>query len=195
MPDTDDRASDHEHEPEHEHRINPDTGLPQTSPQAAWPERVEAGSMAISYAITVNANADELWRLLADPHRHHEVDGSGTVKPKVTGPHQLSVGDEFSVHMVMYRVPYVMKLVTTAAEPGRLIEWKHPGGHRWRWEFETLDNDTNDAETTPRTRVTETFDYRRVKPVVARGYRLLRRTNENDKGIRSSLTRLAGRYL
>lgn len=179
-----------------EPRLNPDTGLPQTSPQAAWPTRVEAGPLAISYAITVNADAEELWGILADPHRHHEVDGSGTVKPKVSGPHELAAGEEFSVHMVMYKVPYVMKLVTTQSEPGRVIEWQHPGGHRWRWEFEALTGSSDESsDEAPRTRVSETFDYSGVKPIVARGYRLLRRTNENDKGIRASLTRLAGQYL
>ena len=61
------------------------SGLPQAAPQAAWPERVETGEHQVSYRATVAAPAHELWAMLADPHRHHEADGSGTVRPKVSG--------------------------------------------------------------------------------------------------------------
>lgn len=169
------------------HRVSPETGLPVSAPQAAWPEPVDTGPRQISYRIDVQAPADELWALLADPHRHHEADGSGTVKSRVSGPRRLAVGDEFRVHMKKYGVPYVMKLVTTASEPGELIEWQHPAGHRWRWRFEDLGEG--------RTRVTETFDYSWARPAVARGFELLRITRDNANGIASTLTRLAGQYL
>ena len=162
------------------------TALPQAAAQAAWPERVDVGERQVAYRLTVNAGADELWALLADPHRHHEVDGSGTVKEKVEGPHRLAVGDRFTVHMKKYRIPYVMGLTVTGSEPGRLIEWAHPGGHRWRWEFRDNGDGTTD--------VTETFDYSWVGDRQARAYELLRLQRENGRGISSSLTRLAARY-
>ena len=168
-------------------RTNPETGLPVSAPQAAWPEPVDTGPRQVSYRITVNAPAAELWALLANPHRHHEVDGSQTVQFTKTGPTRLAVGDVFTVAMRKFGVPYTMTLVTTAADEDRVVEWKHPGGHRWRWQFE----DQGDGTTV----VTETFDYSWTRPLVARGYELSRRPGDNANGIRSSLTRLAGRYL
>lgn len=180
--------SENTHRPETgEHPTAHPTSVPQAAAQAAWPERIEVGERQVAHRLTVKAGADELWALLADPHRHHEVDGSGTVKPTVQGPHRLAVGDRFKVHMKKYRVPYVMPLTVTGAEPGRLIEWAHPAGHRWRWEFRDNGDGTTD--------VTETFDYSWAQPVVGKAYELLRLDRENGNGIRASLTRLAAHYL
>ncbi|WP_413544308.1 SRPBCC family protein [Citricoccus nitrophenolicus] len=167
--------------------FNPETGLPTSAPQAGWPEPVDTGPLQVSYRIRIQAPAAELYSILANPHRHHEVDGSATVQYAKTGPDLVSVGDEFSVAMKKFGVPYTMTLVVTAADEDELVEWKHPGGHRWRWRFE----DQGDGSTV----VTETFDYSWTRHVVARGYELTRRPQDNAKGIRASLTRLAGRYL
>ena len=163
------------------------SGLPQAAPQAAWPERVETGEHQVSYRATVAAPAHELWAMLADPHRHHEADGSGTVRPRVSGPHRLAVGDRFRVAMRKYGVPYTMTLTATAVDEDELVEWAHPGGHRWRWAF----RDNGDGTT----EVTETFDYSWARPAVRRAYELLRVPADNGRGIKSSLTRLAGRHL
>lgn len=161
--------------------------LPSAAVQAAWPARIDVGEHQVAYRLTVAAPPAELWALLADPHRHHEVDGSGTVKQKVTGPHRLAVGDQFTVAMKKYGVPYRMTSTVTAADEGALIEWAHPGGHRWRWELvENADGATD---------VTEIFDYSWVRPAQARAYELLRLDRDNARGIRSSLTRLAARHL
>jgi hypothetical protein len=167
--------------------INPETGLPTSAPQAGWPQPVVTGPRQVSYRITVNAPAADLWGILANPHRHQEVDGSETVQYTKTGPSRLSVGDEFTVAMKKFGVPYTMRLVVTAADEGQMIEWQHPGGHRWRWQFE----DRGDGTAV----VTETFDYSWTRPAVARLYELTRRPQDNANGIRSSLTRLAGAYL
>jgi len=155
--------------------------------QAVWPERVDAGPHAVAYRLAVAAPAEELWGQLADPHRHHEVDGSGTVKQKVTGPHRLAVGDRFTVAMAKFGVPYRMSNTVTRAEPGRVIEWRHPGGHRWRWEFRDLGDG--------RTEVTETFDYSGLPKAAMRAHELVRTPQDNARGIRASLTRLAARHL
>ncbi|MEW1981053.1 SRPBCC family protein [Citricoccus sp. NPDC079358] len=173
--------------PDAEATVNAETGLPTSAPQAGWPQPVDTGPLQVSYRILVNAPASELYPILANPHRHHEVDGSATVQYAKTGPDRLAVGDEFSVAMRKFGVPYTMTLVVTAADENELVEWKHPGGHRWRWRFE----DQGDGSTM----VTETFDYSWTRHVVARGYELTRRPQDNANGIRASLTRLAGRYL
>ena len=177
------------HEPQHASpaALNPETGLPTSAPQAGWPEAVDTGPLQVSYRIRVNAPAAELYSILANPHRHHEVDGSATVQYAKTGPDRLTVGDEFSIAMRKFGVPYTMTLTVTAADADQLVEWQHPGGHRWRWRFE----DQGDGTTV----VTETFDYSWTRHVVARGYELTRRPQDNANGIRASLTRLAGRYL
>ncbi|WGH92805.1 SRPBCC family protein [Auritidibacter ignavus] len=169
--------------------INPDTGLPQTAPQAGWPTALDAGPKVISYRVNVKASPEALWEILADPHRHHEIDGSDTVKPKVSGPHQLTVGDTFKVAMHKFGIDYTMKLTTVAAIPGEIVEWKHPAGHTWRWELAA------DAHHPGYTTVTESFDYSSVPFLVAMAYYFSNTVAFNAQGIQASLTRLAGRYL
>jgi hypothetical protein len=104
----------------------------------------------IARGAVVNAPADDIFALVADPHRHAEIDGSGTVQDKIVGPHELAVGSTFSAGMKQAGLPYTITSTVTAYEPDRLVEWRHPAGHRWRWEFEPIGPTS--------TRITETWD-------------------------------------
>ncbi|WP_295016859.1 SRPBCC family protein [uncultured Micrococcus sp.] len=165
------------------HPSDPAAVRPSAAVQAGWPERVDAGPHRVAYRHTVAAPAEELWAMLADPHRHHEVDGSGTVQATVVGPHRLAAGDRFTVAMRKFGVPYRMTNTVTEAEASRVIEWRHPAGHRWRWEF--LDAGEGVTE------VTETFDYSHLPEAAIRAHELARTPQANARGIRASLTRLA----
>jgi hypothetical protein len=148
----------------------------------------DAGPKAISRSVQVSAPAATLFDIIADPHRHSEIDGSGTVrdvdKCPVKGPHRLSVGDKFTVGMTMYGLPYKITSKATTIEENRVVEWEHPMGHRWRWEL---------AEVGPgATKVTETFDYSTAKvPLVLD---LLGMKKKNADGIESTLLALATKY-
>src|SRR4051812_30198336 len=89
----------------------------------------------VSRRIVVAAPAADLFALVADPHRHGELDGSGTVRNAVSGPDRLRLGDRFSVAMRLGPLPYRITSVVTAFEENTRLEWRHPAGHRWRWEF------------------------------------------------------------
>ena len=147
--------------------------------------RVDAGPDQISRRVEVGAPAATLFAILADPHRHGEIDGSGSVGDAVAGPSSLSEGDRFTVSMSMFGLPYKITSRVTALEPDRLIEWQHPAGHRWRWSFEPIDAD--------RTEVTETFDYRgtgiKGKVLDKIGF-----VDRNDRGIAATLDGLAALY-
>lgn len=146
---------------------------------------IDAGPRRVARRVTVSAPASDIFALIVDPHRHPEIDGSGTVRDiDVKGPHRLSVGDKFTVGMTQYGVPYKITSTTTAVEDGKLIEWQHPLGHRWRWEL---------TESTPgTTHVTETFDYSTAKaPFIVE---LLGMQKKNAEGISSTLQSLASRF-
>jgi hypothetical protein len=102
----------------------------------------------------------------------------------IKGPHRVAVGDKFTVGMKQYGVPYKITSTVTAAEENRVVEWQHPLGHRWRWEF---------AELAPgSTEVTETFDYSTAKvPVLITALGMQRK---NADGIATTLQRLADRF-
>ncbi len=152
---------------------------------AAAVTTVDSGARKVSRQVLVNAPVGEVFDLIADPHRHHALDGSGTVRDTaVTGPHRLSEGAKFSVGMRQLGVPYTITSTVTAFEEGRLVEWQHPMGHRWRWEMEELQPGT--------TRVTETFDY-----TTARAPRLLelfRMPRANAAGVTKTLQGLTARF-
>jgi uncharacterized protein YndB with AHSA1/START domain len=150
--------------------------------------RVDAGPHQVSRSAEVAAPAAELFALVADPKRHYEFDGSGTVRNNVKAPAELSLGARFSTKMRMYGVPYRITSVVTALRPDELVEWRHPFGHHWRWEFEEL--------SPTLTRVTETFDYRDTGLIKDRTgyYQRLGFAKANATGIEATLTRLQDRY-
>lgn len=145
----------------------------------------DAGPRRVSRSVQVAAPVTDIFALVVDPHRHPEIDGSGTVRDiDVEGPHKLGEGDEFTVGMSQYGLPYKIKSKVTAVEENHVVEWQHPLGHRWRWEL---------AEVSPRTtKVTETFDYSTAKlPFVIE---LLGYQRKNADGIESTLRALADRF-
>jgi hypothetical protein len=81
-----------------------------------------------------------LFAIVADPTRHREVDGSATVHGNIRAPAEFVVGARFSTRMRMYGVPYRITGTVTRLVPDMLIEWRHPVGHHWRWEFEAFTN-------------------------------------------------------
>lgn len=143
---------------------------------------VDRGPRKITYTTEVSRPADELFAIVADPHRHGELDGSGTVRDTVKGPSKVGKGDKFSVKMKMYGVPYRITSKVTDFTDGRVVEWKHPLGHTWRWEFEP---------TATGTTVTETFDYSTVPGIQAKALELAGIPKQNSAGIRKTLEKLA----
>lgn len=132
-----------------------------------------------SAQIVINAPAKVIFDMLADPRRHPDFDGSGTVRGSVSGPARLSLGARFGMGMnikVNYRV------VNTVHEfvENELIAWSHFSGHRWRYELQPLGDG--------RTQVTETFDgtFARL-PIVLR---LMNVLEGNAKAMAKTLVRL-----
>ena len=150
---------------------------------------IDAGPNQVSRAVEVQAPAAELCAIVADPRRHHEVaHGSGTVGDNINAPERLIPGARFSTKMKMFGLPYRITSTVTAMKPNELIEWCHPLGHHWRWEFATV--------TPTITRVTETFDYRDTGAVKdgLKYYQRMGFAKGNAAGIEATLTRLRDRY-
>lgn len=149
-------------------------------------EQVEQGPRRVARMVEVAASSDDVFALVSDPHRHGELDGSGTVGGTVSGPRLLSQGAQFSVAMKQFGVRYRVTSTVTGFEDGRIVEWSSPAGHRWRWELTPL--------TPTSTRVTETFDYSTVPAVQGRVFELLGFPRRNAAGIEATLRQLASRF-
>jgi hypothetical protein len=149
---------------------------------------VDAGPQRVCRAAEVAAPAAELFAIVADPRRHHELDGSGTVRDNIKIPAEMAVGSKFSTSMKMYGLPYRITSTVTAFKPNELVEWRHPLGHRWRWEFESL--------SPTLTRVTETFDYHDAGAVKnkLKYYERMGYAKGNAAGIEATLAKLSDRY-
>lgn len=145
---------------------------------------VDAGPKRIAKRAEVNATPHEIFALVADPRRHGELDGSGTVHSTVSGPERLHEGAKFSVNMRQLGVPYRITSTVVDFAADRVIEWRHPFGHTWRWEL---------SESEPgRTAVTEMFDYSGAK--LGKMFELSGRLNKNAAGIEETLRRLRQRF-
>lgn len=132
----------------------------------------------ISASAEVAAPPSAVFALLADPHRHHEFDGSGTVRGAVSGPHTLGLGDRFGMDM-RKKLPYRITNVVSEYEPDRHIGWHHMARAVWRYELEPVVGGT---------RVTETFDWTRAR--FARGLEVMRVPQGNGRAIVATLARL-----
>ncbi len=104
----------------------------------------------------VQAPPEEVFALLADPSRHREIDGSGTVREAVGGSTRLSLGSRFGMDMKAV-APYRMVNEVVDFEEGRCIAWQaRPdrswaataiGGRIWRYELVPRDGGTLVRET------------------------------------------------
>jgi len=129
----------------------------------------------------VNAPAEEIFAVLADPARHKDIDGSGTVKgTRDATPARLSLGATFGMDMKM-GAPYKITNTVVEFEEGRRIAWRHFGGHVWRYVLEPQSDGT--------TKVTEQFDWTTSKSKV--GMILMGAPKRNKKSMVATLDRLA----
>ena len=137
---------------------------------------------SVSRSVVVAAPASEVFELLAQPARHAEFDGSGSVKGQLRGPARLSLGAKFGMRMHIL-VPYVISSTVVEFEPDRRIAWRHLGHHVWRYELEPVDGGT---------RITETFDWGVARSPKA--LELMRAPATNTGAIERTLGRLSERF-
>jgi uncharacterized protein YndB with AHSA1/START domain len=115
----------------------------------------------VSVDRVINAPPDVIFALLADPSRHQDFDGSGSVRDAKEQPERLRLGSTFGMSMKMV-VPYSMVNEVVEFEQDRRIAWQPrmralawlSGGRVWRYELEPVDGGT---------RVTETWDISKEK--------------------------------
>jgi Polyketide cyclase / dehydrase and lipid transport len=142
-------------------------------------------SLLVSRSVEVPAKASEIFNLLADPNRHHEIDGSGTViAATANAPERLSLGAAFGMNMKQ-GAPYKITNTVTEFEEGRLIAWRHFGRHVWRYQLEPVGDGSS-------THVTETFDGTSSRLPFA--LVLMGATKRNTKAIEATLERLKLRF-
>ena len=137
---------------------------------------------AVSASELVAAPSDAVFALLADPHRHHELDGSGSVRRAVSGPRRLQLDDRFGMRMRI-GVPYRITNRVVELEPDRRIAWCHFARAIWRYELQPADGGA---------RVTETFDW--SGSPFARGIERLGWPARNARSIAATLRRLQDHF-
>lgn len=113
---------------------------------------------AVSVERIIAASPDRIFDVLADPRRHREIDGSGTVRDVVptAGPQRLSGGAVFGMGMHIGG-GYEMTNTVVEFEENRRIAWQpRPtnsiaalavGGRIWRYELEPVAEGTRVRET------------------------------------------------
>ena len=100
---------------------------------------------------TIAATPKAIFAVLADPSRHREIDGSGTLRDSTEGSRQVALGDVFGMDMKA-GLSYRMVNEIIEFEPGRRIAWQarssYPplkkliGGRIWRYELEPVSGGT-----------------------------------------------------
>jgi len=108
-------------------------------------------SDVVSVERVIPAPAEQIFALLADPHRHQDFDGSGTVRDAKDVPSSLKLGSTFGMSMRL-GVPYSMVSTVVEYEQDKRIAWqtlppyplvkKVTGGRIWRYELEPAEGGT-----------------------------------------------------
>jgi hypothetical protein len=147
-------------------------------------ETVDAGKNKVSRRAVVDAPVSELFDLVANPHRHHELDGSGTVGNIVSGAERMIEDEPFTMKMRQFGMNYSTTSIPTEVREDQVVEWQVAGRQKWRWDLRPLGPNS--------TEVTETWDVDGLW--IAPIFRLTGMFGRNGKGIEETLKRLQARY-
>ena len=117
---------------------------------------------SITVARDIPTAAKDLFRILSDPHRHAELDGSGFVRGLDHGDRLARVGQLFTMNMAGDHMggEYQTDNIVSAYDENKMLGWKtapagtEPPGWEWLWELRA---DGSDATT-----VTLTYDWTNV---------------------------------
>ena len=149
-----------------------------------------ADDRVVTVERVIPAPPERIFEILADPRRHREIDGTGSVQQAFDdSPVRLSLGAKFGMGMKI-GLPYRMMNTVIEFEEGRRIAWapkpvfrgkERPkqAGRIWRYELEPVDGGT---------RVRETWD-----ATAERGFaiqKLLGANKRSATGMASSLANL-----
>ena len=127
----------------------------------------------------IDAPAQAIFDVLAQPSQHARFDGSGTLVGATVGPDRVKLGDRFGMNMRI-KLPYRITNEVVEFDEGTVIAWRHFGGHRWRYELEPIDANT--------TKVTETFDGGTARLQLT--LKVMNAYQNNEKAIAKTLVRL-----
>lgn len=104
----------------------------------------------------IPAPPEVIFAIIADPSRHHEIDGSGTVREAKDVSERLGLGSTFGMSMKM-GFPYSMVNTVVEYEEDRRLAWqtrppsgigaKLVGGRIWRYELEPVEGGTRVRES------------------------------------------------
>lgn len=140
----------------------------------------------VSRTATVTASVDDIFALIANPARHAELDGSGTVGAVKTGGTTMRVGEPFVMNMKIFGfLPY--HLTSTPVQVDKqAVAWRSgPSKVLWRWEFRPID-----AETTEVTHIWDTSEAKMplLQPLLSR--RTARGMEQSLRNLQAIFTRV-----
>jgi hypothetical protein len=140
----------------------------------------------------IAAPADDIFELLADPARHHDIDGSGTVRDAKESSERLQVGAKFGMEMHL-GVNYSMVNEVIEFADAKRIAWQtRPevawqarlyGGRIWRYELEPAEGGTC---------VRETWDVSQEKGLLKYLLRVGRSREHTRGAMEKTLEKIAG---
>lgn len=135
----------------------------------------------------IAAPPDKIFAVLADAHRHREIDGSGSVRDAKTRAERLELGSRFGMSMRI-GLPYSMVNTVIEYEANRVIAWqtqapgivgRYIGGRIWRYTLEPVETGTL---------VRESWDISQEKSFSQRTVR--RMTTRTRQNMAATLSRL-----
>jgi uncharacterized protein YndB with AHSA1/START domain len=135
----------------------------------------------------IPAPPEAIFALIADPARHRDMDGSGTVQGARGSSERLGLGSQFGMSMKM-GLPYSMVNTVIEYEQDRRLAWqtrgpgpvgKLVGGRIWRYELQPVDDGTL---------VRESWDISEEAPVTKLGVKRL--ANKTEQNMAATLARI-----
>lgn len=116
----------------------------------------------ISVERTIDASAKDIFAVLSNPERHHQLDGSGSVRSDDKSDRISATGQVFTMNMFAERMggEYKTDNHVSGFDENKLVAWQttlpgaEPMGWEWLWELK--------AQGPTSTLVRQTYDWSNV---------------------------------